>query len=149
MSNFLYNPIFGLFSKFFSLHLNGMTSGCTGVVGGSSAIGNQVASIMFVTAILGYFILYHLIDSPRYHKKQWVWFTGLLLAGINALIAFFWVYGDVRSGNFCSLNPIAVTDVIGFAILNAIWAFLIFAIITFLPFKRKSRNLSNTTLLKP
>ena len=72
MSNFLYNPIFGLFSKFFSLHLNGMTSGCTGVVGGYSAIGNQVASIMFVTAILGYFILYHLIDSPRYHKKQWV-----------------------------------------------------------------------------
>lgn len=148
MFKFLYNPLFGLMSEFFITHINGMTASCMGVQ--DNKIVNQVGLVMIVTVLLGYALLYHFIDSTRYHKKGCVWLMGLVLALLNALIAFFWVFGDIRSGNFCSLNPITMTDAIGFAMTNAIWALLLFLIISSLPFPRAmSKNLSHTTFWKP
>ena len=148
MFKFIYNPMFGLFSDFFSIHLNGMTSGCTGVESSNTA--NLVGWLTLGVVALCYAVLYHFIDSPKYHRKKWVFLTGMAVAIISALIAFFSVFNDFRTQNFCALNPFGINDVIGFSLLNALWSFLLFVILTSLPFPRKlSKNLSNTTIWKP
>lgn len=146
MFKFLYSPIFGLFSDFMYSYLKGI--GCTGEVG--SVIANQVGILMLISVIVAYFLLYHVIDSAKYFRKIHVWITAAILFVFNFIVPLLWVKSDISSGNFCELTPIYVIDAIGFAILNGIWSFVFFAILTSLPFFRaRSKNLSQTTLYKP
>lgn len=147
MFQFLYGV--ALVGDFMRSHLGGMSADCAA---GANAVpaATVVGIIMLTSAVLFYVTLYYLVDSAKYFRKSHVWVTAGVLMFFNFVVAFAWIASDIYNHNVCSLNPIGLKDAFGFAVLNAFWSFVAFAILTSIPvFRAKSKNLANTTLLKP
>lgn len=97
-----------------------------------------------------YALQYHLIDSPRFSQKRHWWYFALILVVINFLIAFTIPFNKIQTGDYCNELNIGIADCAGFGLSNAIWSFLLFVLITSIPFIRKaSVNCRETTFWKP
>jgi len=128
--------------------LRGWDITCTGFIGTPWYV--YIGWIMIIFTGLIYALLYHIIDSPRWMKKSHWWLFALLNVILNFLIAFTIPFNIVTSGDYCVQLILSVSDCIGFGFSNALWGFILFIIISSIPYIRQySRNCRNTTFWKP
>lgn len=106
--------------------------------------------VMIILSVLIYLFQYHIIDSPRWYKKQHWWLFALILFGINFLIGFLIPFNIVQSGDYCEQLNLTIGDCFGFGLSNAIWSLILYILITSFPtFRKLSTNNSYTTFWKP
>lgn len=115
---------------------------------------NIIGWTMIIITALIYALQYHIIDNSRWNKKQHWWIFALLIVALNFLIAFTIPFNTVKAGDYCNQLNLSVADSIGFGLSNAIWSFILFALLTSFPFPRKvipsrNGNCINTTFWKP
>jgi len=78
---------FGLlpfYSKDFADHLRGWAADCSGYTG--TIWYNIIAITMTGVTALGYALMYHIIDSPKWNKKQHWWIVALVIIALNWFI---------------------------------------------------------------
>ncbi|MBV6403805.1 MAG: hypothetical protein IT228_11905 [Flavobacteriales bacterium] len=106
--------------------------------------------LMFAVTGLLYAIQYHIWDRSSFNKKHHWWLVALAVAGVNFLIAFTIPFNAIQSGDHCPDLYLTVPDCLGFGFSNALWGFILFVVITTLPFPRRlSTNCRQTTFWKP
>ena len=109
-----------------------------------------VGWIMIAVTAGVYILQYHIIDNSRWSKKQHWWLFALIIVLINFLVAFAMPFNKIQAGDYCNQLNLHTADCIGFGLSNAIWSFLLFVLITSVPFIRKaSTNCRHTTFWKP
>lgn len=97
-----------------------------------------------------YALQYHMIDSPRWYKKQHWWIFAAILVSINFLFAFLTTFNMVRSGDYCEQLNLSYGDCLGIGFSNGIWSLILFILITSFPlFRNLSVNNRLTTFWKP
>ena len=106
-------------------------------------------SMIAVVAVL-YALQYHIVDSTRFMRRHHWWIVVLIISILNFSIAFSLPYNSVQSGDYCNQLNISFSDCAGFGLSNVIWGFVIFLVITTIPWLRKlSTNCRHTTFYKP
>jgi hypothetical protein len=129
-------------------HLRGFDITCTGYVG--TPWYAYIGWIMIGLTLLLYALMYHIIDSVHFNKKSSWWIMALLVVLINFFLAFSVSYNSVRSGDVCKSLHISFGDFIGFGFANATVAFILFLIITTIPWIRDlGTNCRVTTFWRP
>ena len=128
-------------------HLRGLDIICEGY--GATSWYTYIGSAMVTLTLLSYATQYHFIDSNRYSGRLHLFITSIILMVINFLIAFSIPFNALQTSNYCSELNFNSANCIGFGISNALWSFILFAIITSLPWPRsKSINCSHTVFWK-
>lgn len=128
-------------------HLQGLDIICEDYV--ASPWYTYIGSSMILLTLLSYVTQYHIIDSNRYSGRQHLFITSITLMMINFLIAFSIPFNALQTSNYCSELNFSSADCIGFGISNALWSFILFIIVTSLPFLRsKSVNCRHTVFWK-
>jgi len=137
-----------LYSADLSDHLRGFDVSCTNYSG--SPYYTYVGFFMLTTCLFAGALQYYIIDSPRYMRRSAWWITTTILSVVNLVFAFVVVSNSLKPGKFCENLVITTGDVVGFAMANAICAFLFYLIMTSIPvFRAKSINCKYTTFYKP
>ena len=111
-----------------------------------------IGCVMIIITVFFYLLQYHIVDSfsSRYCEKIHWWINVVVIIALNFFIAFDITYSSIQEKNYCSQLNITFIDCIGFGFSNAIWSFLLFVIITSVPWIRKnSNNCRYTTFWKP
>jgi len=142
---------FGLIS-FYSIdlgdHLRGWNLLCEAFTGTPWYV--YTGWTMFLITGLVYALQYHAYDRSHFNKKHHWWLVALVVVLLNFLIAFAIPYNALQAGNYCAGLDWSVPDCAGFGLSNALWSFILFVLITTLPFPRRlSTNCSHTTFWKP
>ncbi len=143
---------FGLipfYTKDLGDHLRGFDITCSEYIG--TALYLYVGWIMVALTAVFYVLQYHVINSSRFNKRTHWWITTLVISAINFLIAFTLPFNDLQNGDFCGQLRFGVRDCVGFGISNAVWSFIIFALLTSTPYPRllSGHNTRYTTFWKP
>jgi len=129
-------------------HLRGFDITCTDYVATPWYV--YIGWTMIALTLIFYALMYHIIDSVHYNTKKSWWLTALAVFVINFLVAFTIVYNSVHSGQVCKSLHITSGDVMGFGLANAIVAFLLFMLVTSVPWIRGlGSNCRLTTFWKP
>jgi hypothetical protein len=98
-----------------------------------------------------YALQYHIIDSPRFNGPKWWWIFASIAFVLNFAIACLVLNSHLDGTHELScVNEMAEilkwTDILLFALGNAIWSFILFVLISCPPLTRKlSKNCFNTT----
>jgi uncharacterized membrane protein YcgQ (UPF0703/DUF1980 family) len=129
-------------------HLRGFDLVCEDYVG--TPLYTYIGLGMIFTTFLSFLIQYYFIDSNRYSGRGHWLITSAILMIINFSIAFVLPFNDLQNTNYCSELNFSMADCLGFGFSNAIWSFILFLIITSLPFLRsRSINCRYTSIWKP
>lgn len=129
-------------------HLRGFDITCSDYIG--TPWYTYIGCIMLIITGFFYALQYHIIDSPRFLRRHHWWIIALIIVLLNFLIAFIIPFNSVQTGDYCNQLSINIADCIGFGISNALWSFIIFIIITSVPWIRQfSTNCRHTTFWKP
>lgn len=129
-------------------HLRGYDITCTDYIA-TQWYSNIGISMLAVTCFF-YALQYHIIDSTRFNKKYHWWMFAIVIIIFNFLIAFSIPFNSLQTENYCSQLVFSTSDCIGFGITNSIWSFVLFVVITTIPWIRgMSVNCRHTTLWKP
>ncbi len=136
------------YSKDFADHLRGWAPDCSGYTG--TVWYNIIAFTMTGVTALGYALMYHIIDSPKWNKKQHWWIVALVILALNWFIAFIIPFNAIRAGNYCKELLLTINDCVGFGFSNAIWSLILFTLLTSFKYpKLFSINCRYTTLWNP
>ena len=137
-----------LYSRDLADHLRGWDITCTDYIATPWYV--YIGWIMIILTGFFYALLYHIIDSPRLMRKYHWWIFALIIVSLNFFIAFGIPFNSLQSGDFCKQLNLSVSDCIGFGLSNAFWSFILYTIITSIPWiRRLSTNCSHTTFWKP
>lgn len=129
-------------------HLRGWDVTCSNYSG--TPWYNYIALITVGMTLIAFSLQYYVIDSARFVERKYTWIFAGVLAILSFGVAFVIPYNDLSSNNICKQLHVGIGDCVGFGFSNAIWSFLLFAIITSIPWTRKfSTNSSLTTLWRP
>ncbi len=142
---------FGVIS-FYSTDMGDLLRGwditCTDYIGTPWYL--YIGWIMIGLTTLFYALQYHIIDSPKWYKKQHWWLFALIILSLNFLIAFLISFNIVQSSDYCEQLNVTIGDCVGFGFSNAVWSLLLFVLITSFPiFRKLSTNCRHTTFWKP
>ena len=137
-----------LYSTDMGDQLRGWDITCTDYIGTPWYV--IIGWIMITTTAVFYALQYHIIDSSRWKNKTHWWIFALIIVLANFLVAFLIPYNSIQAGDYCNQLNISVSDCVGFGLSNAVWSFILFAVITTIPvFRRFSNNCRHTTFWKP
>jgi len=129
-------------------HLRGYDVTCTDYIDTNWYV--TIGWVMTLVTSFVYAFQYHILDSPRFHRRQHWWYFALLITTLNFLIAFAIPFNSIQTEDYCNQLNISVADCVGFGFSNALWSFILFIIITTVPWIRKqSVNCRHTTFWKP
>ena len=137
-----------LYSTDMGDQLRGWDITCTDYIGTPWYV--IIGWIMILSTAVFYILQYHIIDSSRWKNKAHWWLFALIIVLVNFLVAVLIPYNSTQAGDYCNQLNISVSDCIGFGLSNAVWSFILFAVITTIPvFRRFSNNCRHTTFWKP
>lgn len=137
-----------LYSTDMGDQLRGWDITCTDYIGTPWYV--IIGWIMISSTAVFYALQYHIIDSSRWKNKAHWWLFALIIVLVNFLVAFLIPYNSIQAGDYCNQLNISVSDCVGFGLSNAVWSFILFAVITTIPvFRRFSNNCRHTTFWKP
>lgn len=144
------NPLYG---TDMGAALRGYSADCTGQYTGTEWY-SIIGLTMLAITVLVYAFQYHIVDSARFMRRRHWWLMALLIAVLDLLIGFTIPFNILQSNNYCSTGDNALhfssMDCFGFGLTNAIWGFVVFVLITSVPWVRRfSRNCRHTTFWKP
>jgi hypothetical protein len=110
-----------------------------------------VGTVMIVSTVVIYILLYHIINSPGWNKRTHWWLFAGILVLLNFLVAFILPFNDFQAADYCSQLRISAIDCVFFGVSNAIWSFILFSLLTSIPIPRKwaGHNMTDTTFWKP
>jgi hypothetical protein len=143
---------FGLnpfYSKDLGEHLRGWDITCTDYIG--SPLYVYVGLTMVILTVVFYILQYHLINSSRFNKRMHWWIVVALISGLNFFVAFILAFNDLQFGNYCSQLRFTIFDCLFFGLSVAIWSWILFMLLTSLPYPRSwaGHNMTETTFWKP
>jgi len=137
-----------LYSKDMGDQLRGWDITCTDYI--STPWYVYIGWIMIIITVFIYALQYHIIDNSRVNKRSHWWIFALIIVFLNFIVAFTIPFNSIQAGDYCNQLNLSVSDCIGFGFSNAIWSFLIFILISTVPFIRSlSANCRHTTFWKP
>lgn len=129
-------------------HLRGWDITCSGYIATHYYV--IIGWSMIAITLLAYSLQYHIIDSPRYSYKRHWWITALIIFMLTYLVAFLIPFNSYQSVDYCTDLNISTTDIFGFGFSVSIWSFILFILISSVPWIRSlSINCRNTTFWKP
>jgi hypothetical protein len=131
-----------LYSHDLGDHLRGMDFACTGYF--AIPWYTYTAFIMILSTIIIYGLQYDLISGARFTRRRHWGLAALMIVITNFFVAFIMPYMVILAGSYCQRLKISIYDCIGFAISNALWALVFFALLsTIRPIVRLIRGSSN------
>ena len=143
-----YGGMFRFFNTDLGDHLRGFDVTCSNYE--STPWYTYVGCGMLAMTALAYLVQYHVIDSSRYNSKRSWWMTVSILFALNFMLAFAIALNAIHSPEICKQLHITGGDLAGFGLANALWAFLLYVLLTSLPWiRRASTNCKYTTFWKP
>jgi hypothetical protein len=129
-------------------HLRGLDGTCSDFIWTPWYV-NIGWTMLFIVGIF-YALQYHMVDSPRFMRRRHWWLVALIIAAFNFVIAFLFPYNSLQTGEYCTQLVFSTTDCLGFGFSNALWSFILFGIISSVPWIRSfSTNCRFTTFWKP
>jgi len=129
-------------------HLRGLDITCSDYSGTPWYV--TIGCIMTGVTVLAYLMMYHIIDSVHFNKKGSWWVLALFIALLNFLLASSITYNSVHYGEVCKSLHISFGDLMGFGLSNAVVSFLLFVLITSVPwFRERGINCRFTTFWRP
>lgn len=137
------------YSRDLGEHLRGYDFTCSGFFGSPLYIYTGWALLILTAAF--YALLYHIINSQQFNKRRHWWMMAAALFVLNFFIAFILPFKDLQAGEYCNQLNISTADCIGFGLSNGLWSFILFTLITSLPYPRAfaGYNTTETTFWKP
>lgn len=127
-----------LYTRDLGDHLKGFDVTCSGYFG--TPLYSYIGWLLIIITFFSFILYYFIIDSPRFQlKSHWLIVLFFTIA-VNFLIAFIMPYNDLKSGNYCIDLKISVADCIGFGLSSAIWAAVIFILLSLSPWPRNNSN---------
>jgi hypothetical protein len=137
-----------LYSTDLGEHLRGYDITCSDYL--DTPLYVMVGLSMIFSTIIIYILLYYVINSPRWNKRAHWWIFAGVLVSINFLIAFTPPFNDLQTTDYCTQLRISALDCVFFGVSNAIWSFILFAILTSSPIRKwAGHNMTDTTFWKP
>jgi phosphoglycerol transferase MdoB-like AlkP superfamily enzyme len=107
--------------------------------------------LLFSVGII-FLLQYKLLDSPRRVTKLHWWMYGAILMSVNFLCALLPTVSAFHADNYDTeiYTMLTVPDLVAFALSNALWSIILYAVLTSIPVVRTiSVNGRNTTFWKP
>lgn len=142
---------FGLipfYSKDLSEYLKGRDFTCSDYLG--TPWYEYFALIMIGLTGVMYVLQYYIIDSSVYNKREHWWFVAFVNAFVNFLVSATILYYTVDQTIYCAQLTITTSDCLGFALSDAIWSVVVYALISSIPvIRRFSRHSKYTTFWTP
>ena len=122
---------FGLipvYSKDLDEFLRGWDYGCTGYFALHWYL--LVGLFMVVTTALLFGLQYDLISGKRFKKNRHWELAALMIVIVNFSVAFTVPFIALETGRHCLRLKLATLDCIGFGLSNAVWAFILFTLLS-------------------
>lgn len=140
--------LFNWISSDADVHLRGLDEVCNDYTGANQYTWNFF--LILVTGAVFYCLMYHLLaSSTRNRRKHWWMYAGILSV-LNFAIAFFPFFNAINTESYCLQLVLTASDAVKFAVMNVLWGFLWFVLLTSSPIPRLwSNHCRAVTFWKP
>ena len=122
---------FGLisfYSKDLGEHLSGLDYACTGYFALSAY--QYVGWIMIIITTCIFALQYDIIDASRFTSRKHWGLAAFTLVAFNFVIAAAAPFIALQTASYCLRLTFSVADCFGFGLSNAIWGFVLFAMLS-------------------